>query len=199
MTCCAHCVYTLVLIDTRKSSLFNIAINLGSHVLQGMRLCCHWQNSVCLGDKLCLCRSVVGLSIDFQILNLLGFFCYATYNVALFGIPAVQEQYQAAFGKNIPVGLEDVLFSVHAFAITALTLIQCVVYERGEQRFDTLNGWISVAVSAVAVIMFGLVTISQSQDHRIPQLTWINLLLALSAVKLVISLIKYIPQVRTVD
>lgn len=148
-------------------------------------------------DMLYLCRSVIGLSIDFQILNLLGFFCYAAYNVALFFSPAVQHQYHEAFGKNIPVGLEDVLFSVHAFIITALTLIQCALYERGEQKFDTLNGRLAVGVAVTAAAAFGAVAISQSREEPFPHVTWINLLLALSAVKLFISLIKYIPQVRS--
>lgn len=111
----------------------------------------------------------------------------------------MQDEYKQAFGENIPVGVEDVLFAVHAFFITALTLTQCVVYERGEQKLDTMNGRVAVAVSGVAVIMFGVVAISESQNHLIRHLSWINLLLALSAVKLVISLIKYIPQVRSLD
>lgn len=137
------------------------------------------------------------MSIDFQVLNLLGFFCYATYNVALFFSPTVQQQYHDAFGvsSEIPVGLEDVLFSVHAFVITAMTLIQCAVYERGEQRFDTLNGQIAAGVAGTAAVACAIVAVSQSHQKPIPNLTWMNLLLALSAVKLAVSLIKYIPQV----
>lgn len=143
------------------------------------------------------CRSVVGLSIDFQVLNLLGFACYAAYNVALFFVPVVQKQYKDAFqSQHIPVGLEDVLFSVHAFVITALTLIQCCVYERGNQRFNTIYGQLSAVVAIVAVAGFGLVALLQSQSHPVAHLTWIHFLLALSSVKLVVSLIKYIPQVR---
>ena len=43
------------------------------------------------------CRSVEGLSIEFQMLNLLGFLCYSAYNVALFYIPAVQREYAAQY------------------------------------------------------------------------------------------------------
>eukprot|EP00892_Ulva_mutabilis_P007144 jgi/Ulvmu1/4801/UM020_0086.1 len=140
-------------------------------------------------------RSVIGLSIDFQVLNLLGFFCYATYNVALFFSPVVQQQYHDAFGPEIPVGLEDVIFSVHAVVITALTLIQCAVYERGEQKFDTLNGRLAAGVAGASAALCCAVAASQSLAEPIPHFTWINLLLALSTVKLVVSLIKYIPQV----
>lgn len=108
----------------------------------------------------------------------------------------MQQQYHAAFGPKLPVGLEDILFSVHAFIITALTLIQCAVYERGEQRFDTFNSRLAAAVAGAAAAASAVVAVSESQEKPFAHLTWLNLLLVLSAVKLAISLIKYIPQVQ---
>lgn len=42
-------------------------------------------------------RSVVGLSFDFLAYNLLGFFAYSVYNVALFWVPTIQVLYCDAY------------------------------------------------------------------------------------------------------
>ena len=143
-----------------------------------------------------------GLSIDFQMLNFLGFMCYSAYNLALFCIPAVQQEYRHAYSANIPVGLEDVVFAVHAAAITAATLVQCVIFDRGQQRFFTAIGAGAAATGVVAVLGFGIVGLVEHEARTGGSaagagtwLTWLNLLLALSTIKLIVSLVKYIPQV----
>lgn len=136
-----------------------------------------------------------GLSIDFQVLNFLGFGCYAAYNVALYFVPFIQSEYRHVYGENIPVGAEDVVFAVHAMLVTALTLAQCVVYDRGGQKFCTLLGRTAGITAVFILVATAVVTVSERFDVGSPSLSWLNLLLALSAVKLVVSLIKYIPQV----
>ena len=42
-------------------------------------------------------RSVSGLSLDFQLLNFLGFACYTAYNVCLFYVPSIREEYQQLY------------------------------------------------------------------------------------------------------
>jgi cystinosin len=141
-----------------------------------------------------MCRSVEGLSIEFQMLNLLGFACYSAYNVALFCIPAVQHEYTAAYSQNIPVGPEDVAFSVHAAIITLATLIQCMVYDRGGQRFFSPVDTFAVVAGALVLAACPVVAIAEGQSQK-GLLTWLNLLLLLSLIKLAVSLVKYIPQV----
>lgn len=93
-------------------------------------------------------------------------------------------------------GLEDVVFSVHAVFITALTLMQCFLYDRGAQKFCSPIGkatgctFVAILIGAVAVTIAE--TTDQLGGHGI---TWIRFLLALSLIKLIVSLIKYIPQV----
>jgi cystinosin len=101
------------------------------------------------------------------------------------------------YSKNIPVGIEDVIFSVHAVIITTATLAQCVVYERGGQRFFTALGTGAVvAAGGVAACFLVVATAEQGTMLSLaPWLTWLNLLMLLSSIKLVVSLIKYIPQV----
>ena len=39
-------------------------------------------------------KSVVGLSLDYVSLNVMGFICYSIFNIAFFFDPGVQEQYR---------------------------------------------------------------------------------------------------------
>lgn len=70
-------------------------------------------------------KSVVGLSLDFQLLNLLGFACYAIYNSALYWSPVVRQEYARQHGGDLPaVHRNDVIFSLHATLITVVTLVR---------------------------------------------------------------------------
>lgn len=129
-------------------------------------------------------------------LNMLGFACYSAYNVALFCVPAVQHEYVHAYSKNIPVGLEDVAFSVHAALITAATLAQCVCYDRGGQPLFSWVGRTAAGIGAAALA--GCALVGWAEASGTPgRFSWLNFLLLLSAIKLVVTLTKYIPQVRS--
>lgn len=141
-------------------------------------------------------RSVRGLSLDFQLLNMLGFACYAAYNVSLFCVPSIRAEYQQLYSSNIPVGLEDVVFSVHAVFITSLTLLQCMIYDRGGQRFGSALGKTAGGTVVAIAIAAVIVSVAEYTDHLSGYgITWIRFLLALSFIKLIVSLVKYIPQV----
>jgi hypothetical protein len=148
-------------------------------------------------DRCYVCRDVSGLSVQFQVLNLLGFGCYAAYNVALFYVPFIRHEYRQMYGENIPVGFEDVVFAVHAMLITALTLIQCIIYDRGGQK---ICNWLGKTAGGTTILILiatiGVAAVDNSSESG-ARLTWITLILSLSAVKLVVSLVKYIPQVCT--
>lgn len=75
-------------------------------------------------------KSVVGLSFDFLALNFMGHTLYAIFNTCLYFVPFFQEEYFNRFPRGLnPVELNDVFFSIHASAITFLTIIQCFAYE----------------------------------------------------------------------
>ena len=61
-------------------------------------------------------KSVVGLNFDFLALNIVGFLCYSVFNVGLYWIPEIKQEYlkNHRFGVN-PVQLNDVVFAIHAF------------------------------------------------------------------------------------
>lgn len=61
-------------------------------------------------------KSVIGLHFDFLALNVIGFLYYSVFNIGLYWIPSIEEQYfsRHQYGVN-PVQLNDVIFAIHAF------------------------------------------------------------------------------------
>ncbi|XP_066301700.1 cystinosin-like [Branchiostoma lanceolatum] len=133
-------------------------------------------------------KSVVGLNFDFLGLNLTGFLAYGFYNVGMFWVKEIQTEYKAHFGLHTvnPVQPNDVFFTIHAVFITTVTILQCCIYERGGQRMSYIG--IGLVVVAWLVAGVGLVLALTKT------LTWLSYLNFFSYIKLVITLVKYIPQ-----
>lgn len=132
-------------------------------------------------------RSVVGLNFDFLCYNLTGFLCYSVFNVGLFWMKSIQDQYFDKFGGSvIPVQPNDVFFALHAVVLTTITIIQCIVFERADQSISLVTkiltglAWLFLVVSLIPTLV-----------HKI---TWLTYMDFFSYVKLGITLIKYIPQ-----
>ncbi|XP_062869068.1 cystinosin [Trichomycterus rosablanca] len=132
-------------------------------------------------------KSVVGLNFDFLSLNLTGFIAYSVFNVGLFWIPYIKEEFLKNNPNGInPVDANDVFFSLHAVVLTLIYIFQCAIYERGGQK-----------VSKVAILLlvfawtFALITLFVAVAQKI---SWLNYLYYFSYIKLGITLVKYIPQ-----
>ncbi|KAL7867247.1 hypothetical protein AOLI_G00150610 [Acnodon oligacanthus] len=132
-------------------------------------------------------KSVVGLNFDFLALNLTGFIAYSVFNIGLFWIPYIKEEFLKKDPNGVnPVDANDVFFSVHAVALTLIYVFQCTIYERGGQK-----------VSRVAMILLGIawtfafVTLFVVVAQKI---TWLDYLYYFSYIKLGVTLVKYIPQ-----
>uniref|UniRef100_A0A8C5P8K3 Cystinosin, lysosomal cystine transporter n=1 Tax=Leptobrachium leishanense TaxID=445787 RepID=A0A8C5P8K3_9ANUR len=133
-------------------------------------------------------KSVVGLSFDFLALNLTGFIAYSVFNVGLFWIPYVREEFLQIYPNGvIPVDSNDVFFSLHAVLLTLLTIIQCCIYERGTQKVSR------VAIGVLVVgWLFALCMLFVAVAGKV---TWLQFLFCFSYIKLAITLMKYFPQV----
>lgn len=132
-------------------------------------------------------QSVVGLNFDFLAYNLTGFVAYGLFNIGMFWIPIVQHEYFAKHPGGVnPVRANDVFFTVHAILLTFITILQCVFYDRGDQKVSfvskiLLSGtWLFAAVALVVTLF-----------HKI---TWLTYLYYFSYIKIGVTLIKYIPQ-----
>lgn len=132
-------------------------------------------------------KSVVGLNFDFLGLNITGFLAYTAFNVGLFWVDEIQEEYRQANPLiNIPVELNDVIFAIHAVVITSVTIGQCLMYERGQQRVS-LTGRVLLALAWLTALVAVILAAAKV-------VTWLQMLYIISYVKLGITLVKYIPQ-----
>lgn len=138
-------------------------------------------------------QSVVGLSLDFELYNLIGFAFYSIFNVSFFYSSSVDEQYKHFHnGKSNAVQANDVVFALHAVLITAITCVQCVVYERGDQKLSKPCIYFAIFSITSSALYIVLIATNVSSNSIFTTLNW---LYYLSYVKLVISISKYIPQV----
>ncbi|RZC58776.1 hypothetical protein C5167_006079 [Papaver somniferum] len=109
-------------------------------------------------------KSVVGLNFDFVVLNLTKHSSYLIYNASLYFSPVVQRQYREKYGlaEMIPVAANDVAFSTHAVILTAFTLYQVYIYDRGTQKISRTCLAISSVVWVSAAVCVFMAWPSQS-------------------------------------
>ncbi|KAM7291288.1 cystinosin homolog [Ixodes scapularis] len=133
---------------------------------------------------------VVGLSFDFIGLNLTGFLAYSFFNIGMFFSKDVQAEYLLQHPTGvIPVEINDIVFGIHASFATFITVLQCCFYERQDQRVS-LPARVLLGVIWTGAVVFGIVTVAGGNPHS----PWLTYLYFFSYSKLVITLIKYIPQ-----
>lgn len=120
-------------------------------------------------------------------MNLVGFILYSLFNIGLYWIPEIQAEYASRYPRGVnPVLLNDVVFAIHAVFATSITIYQCLMYERAEQRVSVTARSILGLFLAVILISMGLVAGNV--------ILWLDFLYICSYIKLSITLIKYIPQ-----
>ncbi|GFS25407.1 cystinosin-like [Elysia marginata] len=132
-------------------------------------------------------KSVIGYSFDFVAFNFTGFVAYACFNTGLFWIPEIKAQYYKNHPEGVaPVELNDVFFSLHALVITSVTVIQCIIYEKGTQR---VNNWARVLLTLAWVYV--LITIILAV---VGSMEWLDFLYGFSYLKVGVTVLKYMPQ-----
>ena len=132
-------------------------------------------------------KSVIGLSFDFLALNTVGYWCYTIYNLGMFSVKIIQEEYSFKEGtKVMPVKLNDLAFSSHGIFACLITILQCIVFQRGGQRISK-TCWVILAG-------IGIYTVSILLCKYFGVLLWLDCLIYFSYVKIVVTIVKYIPQ-----
>ncbi|KAH7544631.1 cystinosin homolog [Ziziphus jujuba] len=132
-------------------------------------------------------KSVVGLNFDFLILNVTKLCCYSAYNICLYFVPAVQNQYFDEYGSTemIPVALSDVAMAIHALLLTLFAMFQVAIYERGGQKFSKICIVLVASVWLTAGICFFI---------ALPTNSWLWLVYILNTIQVFMTVIKYAPQ-----
>lgn len=140
------------------------------------------------------------------------------YNISLYFSPLARRQYQSRHSDHLPqVSIADLAFALHALVISLLTLIQMHYYSRrsrvllpplassddGAESSPLLPDKALIPPTpttpslACQAIMLGLVLCGLGAAVMVwlDRLEWLDFVYYCSSVKLVISLVKYIPQV----
>ncbi|CAI0456690.1 unnamed protein product [Linum tenue] len=120
------------------------------------------------------------LEITYQTL---GWLAFVSWSISFYP----QQQYFEKYGHEqmIPVAANDVAFSIHAVVLTAITLFQVFIYERGTQTISKISiGIVSVVWLFAAVCVF----------VALPSHSWLWLISIFNFIQVSMTVIKYIPQ-----
>ncbi|KAF5298133.1 hypothetical protein FQA39_LY02557 [Lamprigera yunnana] len=132
-------------------------------------------------------KSVVGLSFDYLSLNIVGYVSFGIFINSVYFSSAIQKEY---FEKNprglLPVKTNDVIYNLHGLFAVLVTILQCFVYEKGNQGISIL--------ARIILSLFGLYFVVLFILRSVDVLQWLDFLYYSSYLKLVITVLKYIPQ-----
>ncbi|KAK5043102.1 hypothetical protein LTR13_000873 [Exophiala sideris] len=131
-------------------------------------------------------KSTLGLTIDFPLLNVLGFLSYSISTCSFMYSPTIRDQYAARhpLSPEPTVQINDVAFGVHAVVLVVLTY---------SQFFPGLWGFKVSSHQTASKPVLGIFWGWQQQDPQ--DWAWIDVLYTLGYVKLICTFVKYIPQV----
>lgn len=131
---------------------------------------------------------MIGLSFDSMSLSLISFFSYSVFTASFLWIPLFGDTYRRLHPhSNIPVQINDVFFPLHYFALLTIKVVQCCVYERGNQRISNTTQQILLSVCSPALVL----TVMLVCDQIIQPLAYIYYF---SYIKIILTAIKYTPQ-----
>ncbi|KAL9124970.1 MAG: hypothetical protein Q9175_008150, partial [Cornicularia normoerica] len=145
-------------------------------------------------------HSTHGTTPAFPTLNVLGFLCYTTSTALFYYSPLIQSQYRTRNnGEENTVRGNDVAFAVHALVLCIMTLSQFWPslwgFEKRKVRLG--KGVWGIVVGCVAGIawVIGMAMRKGLDGGRdAGSWAWIDVVYAVGYVKLVVTVVKYIPQ-----
>ncbi|KAL4995799.1 PQ loop repeat-domain-containing protein [Aspergillus recurvatus] len=147
-------------------------------------------------------KATTGLAIDFPTINVLGFVCYAVYTGIFLYSPVIRRQYAARhpLAPEPTVRFNDFAFALHAVVLSGLVYSQFwpriwgFKVSRYQRVSKPIAGLFWGAFVAVAVVIFVVLAKSPDDGYEPLSWAWIDVIYALSYVKLVITVVKYVPQ-----
>ncbi|KAI3324928.1 cystinosin [Xylariaceae sp. AK1471] len=146
-------------------------------------------------------KSTAGTTVDFPFLNVLGFASYFIYTCSLYWSPVIRHQYALRHNNLTPtVAFNDVAFAVHAFILTAVLNTQYFLpsiwsFERSAGRRPSrfITGVFTGCIIGVLFIIFVVASQPPSVDPRTAW-AWLDVIYVISYVKLLVTIVKYAPQ-----
>ena len=130
-------------------------------------------------------KNVAGYSLDFVMLNALGYVSYTIYTCTLYWNKEIKLEYvnyEHTKHKDVPVVANDVAFAVHGLILTMVWIYQCIFYDRGIQKFSYIS---LLIVTCGSLLLLALMVACLSSA-----LEWYWLINVAGYVKMSISFIK---------
>mmetsp|Transcript_10464 Transcript_10464/g.13262 ORF Transcript_10464/g.13262 Transcript_10464/m.13262 type:complete len:410 (+) Transcript_10464:185-1414(+) len=137
-------------------------------------------------------KTIDGLSTDSTIIAVLNYTCYTIYNAFFFWDEGIRQEYKDKNGQDseITVQSNDVAFAIHALFLTLVLLGQIVYY----------GGLVTQPISKLTICIISLTFIisgiySACVILKLPGFLWINFLYIMATIKLILTIMTYIPQI----
>jgi cystinosin len=135
-------------------------------------------------------KSIDGLSTDASILAFLNYTCYTIYNAFFFWNEGIRQEYKDRHGSDAKVTVQsnDVAFAMHALAMNVILISQIAYYGGYKSRPVS---WITFGIGGLVVsLSLGYMLCIYLFDWL-----WIDFLYLMASVKLVLTILTYLPQV----
>ncbi|KAJ1329350.1 cystinosin [Microdochium nivale] len=146
-------------------------------------------------------KSTAGSVIDFPFINTLGFLAYFISNSAFYWSPVIRHQYALRNkGLTPTVALNDIAFAIHATIISFILVTQYIVpswwgFERapGARPSRLMLGIFFGSFVGVAIMISVVAGVPPDADPA-TSWAWLDVIYTISYVKLIITIVKYMPQ-----
>lgn len=127
-------------------------------------------------------KSTAGVSIDFTIINFLGFLCYTIYTATFLYSPTIRAQYAARYptSEEPTVRFNDLAFAVHAVLLCALMYTQfwpsiwAFHVPRFQRISKTMAGFFWGCVLAPLVVVWIVLARSPDKGYDASSWAWID-------------------------
>ncbi|KAL7551989.1 hypothetical protein ACHAWF_015199 [Thalassiosira exigua] len=135
-----------------------------------------------------------GLSVDFCVLNVLGYICYTIYTTSFYFNENVIKEYKERMGgsgDNVEITVQgnDVAFAVHAILMASVTLSQIGLYDTFAVRPPSRRIYF-VLLATVTFCSFYLLTTWFFEG----EIDFLGFLYVLGTIKVGVTIGKYVPQ-----
>ncbi|KAL8850688.1 MAG: hypothetical protein Q9221_004336 [Calogaya cf. arnoldii] len=149
-------------------------------------------------------RSTAGTTPAFPFINTLGFISYFISTTLFYASPLIRSQYaiRNPSAPNPTVRLNDVVFTVHAVLMSSLAWSQFAPriwgFRQGPQEVGrTMKGIATGCILAIVLVILFVGVQTGGGGYDAERWAWIDVVYGISYIKLLITVIKYIPQVYT--
>ncbi|KAI6245919.1 Cystinosin [Erysiphe necator] len=149
--------------------------------------------------------STAGTTIDFSLLNILGYISYLIYNTTFYYSEQVRSEYALQNDGLMPtVQLNDIAYAAHALILSVITYSQFRLsswwgFEDSKRTLGARHSkvaWITFAACLMSVTAVAVLVLVRHITDALHRWEVIDIIYTISYVKLATTLFKYIPQVR---